>query len=622
MALGTIKRDRTLQPLAFTTTGIKSRASGRGRLPELCVIVGLGLLSVAISYASSRFGQPGAEAWFWLGLITIVLPIAARIFGNGAARSERIALIVLAGLALTMVKILHGPLAVSFSDEFAASLNVELIDITGHLFARNPLLPATGYYPGLPTTIFAVSSISGLPVAVAGFVVIAAGRLAMMLGLFLFFERVSGSARTASIVALIYVTNPNFVFFDSQTAYESLALPFAAMTIFFVARRRSATGRLVLIWTVLALASAAMTIVTHHLTSLALTLFLLAWTAVAAARRSTRPQARLVAPIAAATLVAMLSWSLFVAQVVVDYLTPVLGGAIDDFYRLVTGAGAPRELFRYAGQLAPAWEQATVYAAVGLLLLGIPLGLRRLSRDYRRDPVAIVLALAALGYPASLALRLTALGAETANRASEFVFFGLGFVLAIAVADLSRRVPARPAVLAVLATVLFMGGLMIGWPRWARLPGPYLVAADTRSIERQGVEVARWTRELLGPDNRFVSDRTNRLLLTTYGRQRPVTGYGDRVDTKSLILSPRLDSAEERVARLGNVRYVLIDRRLSTSLPYGGVYVERGELSAIGFHRVPLGAERLDKFDDIPSISRVFDSGDIRIYDIEAWWSR
>ena len=608
--------------MAFAVGSTKNLASSRGRLPELCVIVGLGLLSVAIGYASSRFGQPWAEAWFWLGLITIVLPVAVRIFGNGATRSERIGLVVLLGLALTVVKILHGPLAVSFSDEFAAWLNVELIADTNHLFTRNPLLAATPFYPGLPTTIFAVSSITGLPVAVAGFVVIAAARLAMMLGLFLFFERASGSARTASIAALIYVTNPNFVYFDSQTAYESLALPFAVMTIFFVARRRTATGRQAVTWTVLALASAGMTIVTHHLTSLALMLFLLAWTVVAVARGSTRPQARLVAPIAAATTVGVLSWAMFVAEVVVDYLTPVLGGAISDFYRLVTGTGAARELFRYAGQLAPAWEQATVYAAVALLLLGLPFGLRRVFKDYRRDPVAIVLGLAALGYPASLALRLTTLGAETANRASEFVFFGLGFVLAIAVADIGRRLPARPVVLALLATVLFMGGLMIGWPRWARLPGPYLVSADTRSIERQGIEVAHWTRELLGPGNRFVSDRTNWLLQTTYGRQRPVTGYGDKVNTRNLILSPRLESAEERVARLGNVRYVLADRRLTTSLPYGGIYVERGELSTIGFHRVPLGVEQISKFDDVQSISRVFDSGDIRIYDIEAWWSR
>jgi hypothetical protein len=170
--------------------------------------------------------------------------------------------------------------------------------------------------------------------------------------------------------------------------------------------------------------------------------------------------------------------------------------------------------------------------------------------------------------------------------------------------------------------VVFIGGVIIGWARWARMPGPYLVGADTRSVEPESIEVARWSLEVLGPGNRTVSDRTNRSLLGTYGLQRPVTGYGDLVDTKSLILSPRLGPAEQEVALEGNVRYVYIDRRLSTALPLSGIYIERGELTAVGIWRVPLAADRLAKFDGLPSISRMFDSGDIQIYDIESWGSK
>lgn len=594
-----------------------------GRAPELSVVAALGLLFLAFSYSASRFGWAPAEVFFWLGFAIIVFPIAARLLGTGAGRRERLMLVIFLGVGLNLVKVLHDPLAVTFTDEFAAWLNVEQVLSSGHLLRYNPLLPATGYYPGLPTAISAVTSVSGVALFQSAFIVIAVGRLILMISLFLFFENVTRSARAASVATLIYAANPNFVFFGAQVAYESLALPFAFLALFLVARRRRAIGGEAFALTALALAAIGATIVTHHLTSMALAAFLILWAVVASLRSATRREGKQIAPFALFALIGAFAWSLYVASTLVDYLSPVLGGALGDFFRLLAGEGTARELFRYAGQVAPAWEQLTGYASVALVLLGLPFGLWRILRYHRRDPVAVALALAALAYPASLALRLTALGAETANRASEFVFLGIGFVLAIAVTEVRAIKWSRfaPALLAGLVTTVFVGGLIIGWARWARLPGPYLVAADPRSVERQGIEVAGWAREYLGPGNRFVSDRTNRLLLGTYGGQRPVTGYGDLVDTKTLILSPRLGPAEERVARLGNVRYVLADSRLSTSLPLGGVYVERGELSIVGAHRVPLSEERLGKFDGEPSISRIFDSGNIRIYDVERWWS-
>lgn len=589
----------------------------------MSVVAALGLMSLALSYTGSRFGWAPAEAFFWLGFATIVFPVALRSLGTAAGRRERIVLVIFLGLGLNLLKVLHGPIAVTFTDEFAAWLNVEQLLSSGQLLSYNPLLPATAYYPGLPTAVSTVTSLSGIPIFQSAFIVVALARVVLMLSVFLFFENVTDSPRTASIATLVYAANPNFVFFGAQVAYESLALPLAFFALYVVARRRRTVGREAVVLTVLALAAIGATVVTHHLTSIALAAFLTGWAGVAALRSGTRAEARQVAPFALFAVIGAFTWSLYVATILVDYLNPVLSGAVGDLFRLLTGEGTARELFRYAGQVAPAWEQLAGYASVALILVALPFGLWRIVRHRRHDAVAVTLALAALAYPASLAMRFTALGAETSNRASEFIFFGIGFVLAIALTEVATIKPRRfsTALLAGLITTVFVGSLIVGWARWARLPGPYLVAADTRSVERQGVEVATWTRDTLGPGNRFVSDRTNRLLLGTYGQQRPVTGFGDRVDTKTLILSPRLSDAEERVARLGNVRYVLSDIRLSSSLPLGGIYVERGELAIVGAHRVPLSEARLTKFEAEPSISRIFDSGDIRIYDVEQWWS-
>jgi len=163
--------------------------------------------------------------------------------------------------------------------------------------------------------------------------------------------------------------------------------------------------------------------------------------------------------------------------------------------------------------------------------------------------------------------------------------------------------------------VLFIGGAIIGWPGWARLPGPYLAAADTRSIERQGLAAAAWARDTLGPDNRLIADRTNRLLMGTFGEQRPVTNYRDQVKVANIFFAPTLGPAEIQLLERGAVRYVVVDRRLSAVLPAAAIYIERGEPNA-GQHQQPIDPAALAKFDELAAVSRVFDSGDIIIYDV------
>ena len=62
-------------------------------------------------------------------------------------------------------------------------------------------------------------------------------RLLLVLALYLFFARVSGSTRIAALATLLYMANPNFVYFGAIVAYESLALPLASVVLLAVALR-------------------------------------------------------------------------------------------------------------------------------------------------------------------------------------------------------------------------------------------------------------------------------------------------------------------------------------------------------------------------------------------------
>jgi hypothetical protein len=310
----------------------------------------------------------------------------------------------------------------------------------------------------------------------------------------------------------------------------------------------------------------------------------------------------------------------YAATLTAKYLFPQLGGSLTQLIQLIAGEAAGRELFRSpAGQVSPLWERVAGYAAVVLILLGLPFGLRQIWWRQRDSALALTLAAGALAYPVSLAMRLTERGAEASNRGAAFLFVAIAFVLASWVVEqpFSRRLGQKwlPAACAWSA-IIFLGGVTVGWPPpWARMPGPYLPAADTRSIEREGVLAAEWSRAYLGPDNRLIADRTNRLLMGAYGEQRPVTGYADKVKISRVFLAPELGPAERQILRAGRVRYVVVDRRLSDGLPSAGVYFERGEIEG-DRHTAPIDPAALAKFDDLPGVTRLFDSGDIVIYDV------
>lgn len=260
-------------------------------------------------------------------------------------------------------------------------------------------------------------------------------------------------------------------------------------------------------------------------------------------------------------------------------------------------------------------------ASAGVILVLLPFGLFVVWTRFRSNPAMLALAAAAALFPATLVARLTQVGAEVAGRTPEFLFIGIGIVVALALARLSFRgrlgMLQATGTAAVLA-VLLVGGVVVGLPGWARLPGPYLVAADGRSVESEGIAAAGWTQQTLGPDNVMVADRVNRILLATYGRQQMVTAYETRVPVRFLYLSKELGVTQRDIIRTGAIHYLLVDRRLTTAVPVVGHYFDRGETEFLGEPETPLDPAFLDKFDRQPDVSRIFDSGNIQLYDVSA----
>lgn len=622
MSTGAVRAPRSTG--AYAAGGPRSRSSGRaGWL--LLVLAAAGLLVVAVAFAGARTGATWADPLFWTGLLVIVVPIGFRLLGPDAGRGERLGLVVVLGLTLYAVKVLHSPLWFTNHDELGQYRTTDDILVTGHLLSVNPVVGAYAKYPGLESATAALARLTGLGIFPSGLVVVGLARLVLSVALFAFVERVARSARVAGIAALVYTANPNFLFFDAQYAYESLGIALAAATLWTTVaargeeddRRGPALGALIL---------AAGTIVTHHVTSYALAVTLVIWalTDLVRRRRARRPVAWALPLVALGTVVGVVAWAFVAGSSTQGELGPVVRGAFSAVFDVLRGTGQSKQPFSTPPGFAdPPLERVVGLTSVGLLLVTLPFGLLAVVRERRRHAALLVLGLAALAYPATLALRLTTAGTETSNRASEFVFVGLGAALGLAVLRWlaprwQRRRGVRPmagrGLLAAVAGLLFVGGLIVGWAPYARLPGRYEPAAAARSVEAEGVLDARWAGTFLPRRAVILSDATNDLLYAAYGGLDPQGGQIFGRSAFEVFLAPRFGKGERAILSALKVRYLVVDRRLSLALPRTGRYFGTSDPRA-GQYQEPLEPQLLAKFDHVPALDRVFSSGDVIVYD-------
>ena len=626
----------------MTQTAIRSEASV-GRLPFLVLVAAGGFALVSVSFGAFRADAPPAELLFWLGLALITVPAAIRLVGTAAARPERIGLVVVVGMGLYLVKVVHSPAGFTLYDELQHIRPTADLIASGRAFGENPLLPIYALFPGIQIATGVLASWSPDAIYVAGILVVGVARIVMMLALVLIFERATVGTRVACLGAFVYAANPGFVFFAGQWAYESLALPLAVAAVAFAAGR-NAPGAPRAWLTGLALLAIATVTVTHHVTSYLLLAMLIVWLVserlvgighvlverrdvprVDRAGRLVPPVFDFVHPLAISGVVAfaavcVLGWLVWVADRVLTYLGPQLL-SLEAIVRLVLGDSPPRRLFATEPP-PPAWEPIVAFSATALILLLAVIGGWELRRAQWRTSLLVALGLLALSYPASLVLRLTDRGAEIAGRLFDFIFVAIGLVAAVGllrVADASirgRRPIGLRGVAVAVAVVVMAGGVIAGAPRWVRYPGAYLVSADTRSIEPQGVAAATWAAQHLGENRRIVADRVNRLLFGSYGRQRPVTDYADGIRTSELFDEPTVTADDRAMLREGDIEYVVVDRRLTDGLPLVGRYFETGEPNDRN-HVQPMPPGSITKWDDDRWFDRIFDSGDIRIYHVE-----
>jgi hypothetical protein len=588
-----------------------------GWLPVVSLIGACGLLLVAFADGLSRDGRAGATVVFWIGLLAIVVPAAVRLASRSAERRERIAVVVMTGVLLYLVKVVRDPYAFTFADELVHLHNANEIVRRHALFGSNAILAVTPHYPGLEAVTAALASLSGLSTLVSGLVVVGAARLLLVLALYLLFERISGSALVAGLASLVYAASPNFLYFSAQFSYESLAVPLAAMAVLAAAHVAASADSERRAWILIGALVVAAAVVTHHLTSYALAAFLTIICLVYLVRR--RDVAR-SAPweLAVVAIGACIAWLTLVAPSTITYLSPVFTHAFSSIGHTISGKTAirtPLKSHAGTGSSSPVAYVVSVLFVV-LVAVGVLFGIRTLWRRHRRDPFALVLGGMALAYLLVLPLRFFSGAWEIANRSSEFLFVGVAFLLGLAA--LERWQPRGihlegRTVLAGCTAVLFAGGAIIGWPARLLLARPDRVSAGGRTIEAQGFAAARWSLAALGPFQNIVADTSNGRLLLVYANENALVGK--HANARGIIRTFALRHGQIRRIRRDGIRYVLVDRRQISWDARAGYFFSRGVSPTL------FPVKMYEKFDRQPAVSRIFDSGNIAIYDVTGLWT-
>lgn len=615
----------------------RAKAMSCPALAVVAISAALGILCVAEADIRSRASSPDAYGLFWAGLGLIFIPVAWRLCRAATERNERLVLVGVFGISLYLVKCLYSPTAFVFTDEFAHVRTIlNLID-SGRLFGFNPEIRVAADYPGTALVTLGLSKVSALSIVSSGMVVVGAARLLLMVSLFLLLEKLTGSARTAGVGCLIYAGNANFLYWDAQFAYESLALPLALAALYLLLRRSDGLRK----YLAPALIVAAMVVITHHIVSYALVVVLAAWTVVAFMKRRGKMPGSYVPAIPAVSIaIGVGLWLTLVAPLTFGYLLPVFDRTLNQGVNLVLHQHSSRVLFANpGGAVQPQWEKVAAFAAVLLAVIFVLAGLVAFHRRWSH-PLASVLAWSSPFYLLLLPLRFTSAGQETANRSSEYLFIGIGLVVAMMLTGGGRdahinsfgaknrrildrlgswrRFSGATAVAAFgVCSVMFIGGVAVSWSYAERLPPPLRASGVPAPPTPDVIASARWILSEFGPYHRVATDITTGLAFDTFGEQNVQSGASNGSHVWRIFEPSRMTGSVYRELVTSRVNFVVVQRQLTEGLsPVSGAPVyDAGEPSAID--RKPASRASQAKFIGAPALSMVYTSGTITIYQVD-----
>jgi hypothetical protein len=597
--------------------------------PAVVCAAAVGILVIGYSYRLSGLGADPSTYYlvFWLGMLTATLPSTAKLIARQSTRTDRLWAVMMVGIITMVPKLLRNPHGPRYHDEYAHWREAIDVAAAGKLFHPNTIIPIVQFFPGTSGLTVATQSISGLSMWTAGVIAVAALHMTGLFAVYVLGERLLGSARAGGIAALVYGINPSAVYFDTQYAYESLAINLFlwVITLTAIAAQAPHLRRRVACVATASVLTVAL-VVTHHLTTLFLiatmtTMSITATVRLFALRRRRRP----IGHVARATAVTLWSslgitvtiaacWVWFFARPTLDYLSPYFGSSVQQLQTMAEKSGSGgRKLL--SANVQPFWEQLFTAGAPVVLLVTTLMAVMLVRRGrVRLDSTTWGLVIFGLCYFVSLPFILAPSGAEGARRSWGFTYIGIALIVALTVTrwpTQGMRIGQKPMTVwtAILTVVLLIGNIGGGLNDPYRFPGPFRWGTDTNSATDETRALAVQMQHQFGRV-KVVSDAYTALQLAADGGMimaAPSPGFPAWELTQS-----DADPSPELAGMLvsSHYDYLVVNITMGEELPFNGHNF--GENDPLHGDKTPMA--NLTRLDAVPWATRVLSTEHLRVY--------
>jgi hypothetical protein len=580
----------------------------------VCLVTGIGLCldGFAVTLAPLHLGV--GLSLFWAAILVPFAIYTTVLLAAQPSRALREFTIAAVGVYPAVIYRMASPLVLGGFDEHLHERTLlDLLHGSG-LLAPNPLLQISPQYPGMELFTGTVVRLTGMPVMLGMSVVVLLCRLLFVLTLYHGALTVNPSRWGASLVVVLYAVSPQFYFFNSQFAYQTMALTLGLGGLYLLRQAQLAEGTAAFRFFCAAILALIATVITHHVTSWIVLAFLVTWTVVAS-----RGQRKFLAWAAAVMAISAALWTDDILNRLAVYLGPIAAAILKEAKLFFAGSATP-VFGGSAGGVTPMWERAVlIFYSVACACAALICGWTLLLRAFReRNRLPGLLGAVSLAYPITLAAHFVPSAGDLGIRASTFLCLPLALSCSLVMRrnppsykPVRRRRGLAAVTLLGLVVGTYMGGVMLGvGADWNVLPGPYLVSAEARTQDPETLAAVRWAAAHLPAGSRVVADRIPADLLAAQARLWPVMAPQHGLEAAQLYFADGWGSEQTAIVKGLHVSYLYVDQRLAGSLPRDGFYFYPGESPTL--RRIT--AADLRKFSHVPGLRVIYHHGPVTIY--------
>jgi hypothetical protein len=580
----------------------------------VAVTVGLGLLCEGFAMAVAPNRPALGQVLFFVGMV-VPFAIFLAVLMYPLLGTLRVVTVAILGVYPSVVFRMSSPLVLPGYDEHLHEQELLNLLRGSGLLSGNPILKVGPFYPGLELfTGFAIR-LTGLPPMAGMSLAVLLARLLLVLLIYYGALLVSPSHRGASLVVAFYAVSPQFYEFNSQFAYQTLAVTLGLGGLVLLRRAQLADGVAARRLSWAAWIALIATVFTHHVTGWLILAFIVCW-----AIMTPKGERKVVARGALVMGITAVAWTGALVAPLGGYFGPIFKAVLQSY----TGNGSLSSSASAGSPPTPEWEKAAlIFYVLVCSVAALTCAWIMFSRAFRnRDRILVLLGVCDLVFPLTDAAHFSPSVGAIGDRASTFLFFPLALSLSLVLLRHPRvaRHPERksnifrPALMVALVggtALVYLGGTLLGSsPDYSRLPGHFLVAADSRSQDPITLAAVKWASEHIAPGSTITADRDPAVLLTGQARLWPVANPQNNLEPAYLFFSTTWGTYQNQIVKGLHIDYIYVDKRLDESLPLLGYYFSVGEMP----QPTRITAADVNKFARVPGLKAVYHQGPVTIY--------